>query len=297
MYMRAHLFIIALTGLIACGKPVSKEQKNLDAALEAYKANPSDSTSVAYASAYNAFTDLHGFSDPVVSRYMLEGARLSEARQKLNPALAWYESYFTRYQDSPDFPDHLVEAASLIEAFGKPELSQVFYKSFIDRFPTHKGAASIKAKITDPSLSVDSSLQLVLNSIPKGANNELDPERIQLYIEMVEVSIFTNPNLPLGAEHLLKAAEIGRIVKLYPRSIKLYDWVIRFYPTSKYATSAIFLKGYITYFDLKNYEKANTLIKEYLAKDPYGQFELQANFMLDNPGKSEEDLKKAMGGE
>ena len=294
--MRAILFIAITCLAIACGKQVSKEQKSVDMALAAYKLAPSDSTSKAFTSAYNTFIDVRGYADPAAPTYMLEGARLAEQRQKLNPALSWYESYFTRYPDSPEFADHLLEATSLIEAFGKPELNQVFYKSFLNRFPTHAGSETFKAKITDPTLSVDSSLQLVLQSVPK-SDNEVDPERIQLYIEMVEVSVMIDPKLPLGPEHLLKAAEIGRWVKLYPRCIKLYDWVNRFYPTGSYANSAIFMKGYINYFDLKDYEKANALIKEYLAKDPYGQFELQANYLLNNPGKTEEDLKKALGGE
>jgi hypothetical protein len=145
---------------------------------------------------------------------------------------------------------------------------------------------------------------LVLRSIPKELPDEpttenipLHPEYLQLYIEMVEVSVMTDTSLALGPEHLVKAAEMARIGKLYQRSIKLYGWIGRLYPTHAYRTSGIFMQGYVTYFDLKNYTDANELFKEYLKQDPYGQFEFQANYLLNNPGKIEEEMQKALGGE
>jgi len=292
--MRTTLLIVLTFYLLISCKPVSKEQKVLDAALEAYKQSPDDNTSKAFATAYNAYRDKVGYEDPAISNYMLEGARIAEKRQKLNTALSWYQSYFTRHYGDPEAVDHYFEMTSLIEAFGKPELSQVFYKSLVKRFPSHPGAEAIKAKIADPSLSIDSSLQFVLKSIPNESTSELNTANVQLYMEMVEVSVMTDTTLYLGADHLAKAGEVGRMVKLYTRSIKLYDWVIRLYPTHRFANAAIFMKAYINYFDLKDYDKANELIKEYQAKDPYGQFEFEANYLLNNPGKTEEELMKAI---
>ena len=292
--MRSTLIIVlAYCALIGCN-PISKEQKTVEAALEAYKNSPDDNTSKAFAQAYNTYTEVNGYTDPVVATYMLEGARIAEKRQKLNTALSWYQSYFTRYYGAPETADQYFEMTSLIEAFGKPELNQIFYKSLVKRFPSHPKAEAIKAKITDPSLSIDSSLHFVLKQIPNENMTGMHPETVQLYIEMVEVSVMTDTTLYLGPEHLVKAGEVGRMAKLYPRSIKLYDWVMRLYPTHRYGTSALFMKAYIYYFDLKDYEMANALIKEYQAKDPYGQFEYEANYLLNNPGKSEDDLVKAM---
>ena len=71
-------------------------------------------------------------------------------------------------------------------------------------------------------------------------------------------------------------------------------WRAEVFPGSRQSGFSLFLKAFTYDNDLKDFKKAGTFYNEFLTKYPNNEFTESAKFLLENLGKSEEELKKML---
>jgi len=292
--MRTSIFIVLISLLAACGSKVSPEVQAVEAASALYKQSPSDTTAQALIAAMTAYIDLKGYADTTSARYIVQSARIAADHNQYRQAINFYKTYLIEYPERPDQPDRLVNVITLYEKFGKPELNDILYKSFVTRFPKDTRAPSMNAKVQNKEIAADSILRYIGMNMFNDSTFRLNEERASLYIDACEAAVMANPTLPKAADYLHRAAETARTLRDIPRAIDLYDWIISKYPTDPRASTSMFLKAFTYDNDLKDFDNAGKYYNEYLSKNPKGEFAESAKFLLDNLGKSEEELMKKM---
>ena len=292
--MSKYLFIITLLFLFACKGGNSAEEKAINEMSALYESNPSDSTAMAYISAMSKYVEKHGLDDSTSARYLLESARVSAAQNQVNQALGYYKSYMIEYQKRPDQSNILAEVIAVMEAQNKPELKQVLYKSFAERYPDDNRTPALLAKVERKDISVDSLLKEIGLKMFNDSIYRLDENMAHLYVDASEAAVMAQPELPDAPEYLHRAAETARTLRDIPKAINLYDWIIRYYPDHPRGATSLFLKAFTFDNDLKDFEKARVHYEEFLKKHPNNEFAESAQFLLDNLGKSEEELKQIL---
>lgn len=95
-----------------------------------------------------------------------------------------------------------------------------------------------------------------------------------------------------ASAHLLKAADLSMNLNNPRRSIGIYDQILKNYPDSKQASSALFLMAFVYDDQLKDYVNAGKYYTEFLAKYPESPFANDAAASLKNLGKTPEELVK-----
>ncbi len=288
-----YLFPLLLL-VFACKRNLSPEEKAVGLANEAYEKQPSDSTAAALIGAMETYIQAKGYADSTSAKYVLRSARISADHMQIDQAFTFYKDYLVEYAYRPDQADILNETMALAAKYKQPELDQVFYKSFVTRFPQDVRTSAFEAKIENKTIAVDSILRFIGMNMFNDSTFRLNEDRAELYIEACEAAVMTNADLPNAPEFLHRAAETARTLRNIPKAIDLYDWIIDKYPTHARASTSLFLKAFTYDNDLKDFEKAGKYYHEFLSKYPNDEFAESAKFLLDNLGKSEEELKQML---
>ncbi len=292
--MRISAIIAVIAFILACKGGGSLEEKAVEVQSKLYESQPSDSTAQALVQALSKYVEVHGTKDSTSARYILRAARVSSERQQWQQALGFYKMYMVQYPDRPDQPDRLAEVIAIMDKLQKPELNQVLYRSFADRFKQDPRAADYESKISNKEISIDSLLKQIGLRMFNDSIYRLNEDMARLYVDASEAAVMANPNLPQAAEYLHRAAETARTLRNIPKAITIYDWIIEKYPTDKRGVTSLFLKAFTFDNDLKDFVNAKKYYEEFLAKYPNNEFTESAKFLLENLGKSEEELKQIL---
>ncbi len=292
--MRTSAILILFALFIACQGPKSPEEQAVIEQSKLYEASPSDTTAQKLVTALSKFIEVHGTKDSTSARYILEAAKVSTKSQQWSQALGFYKIYLVQYPDRKDQPERLAEVIDIMDKLQKPELNQVLYRAYVDRFKDGPKAADYKAKITNPEVTTDSLLRQIGLHMFNDSIYRLNEDMARLYVDASEAAVMANPNMPQAAEYLHRAAETARTLRNIPKAITLYDWIIEKYPTDKRGATSLFLKAFTFDNDLKDYVSAKKYYEEFLAQYPNNEFTPSAKFLLENLGKSEEELKQIL---
>jgi tetratricopeptide (TPR) repeat protein len=292
--MRTAVILSVFALIIACKGAPSPEEKAVIDELKAYESHPTDTSAQTLVQAISKFIDVHGTKDSTSAHYILRAAQVSSEHQQWQQALGFYKMYMVQYPDRQDIPNRLAEVITIMEKFQKPELNQILYKSFVERFKTDPRAADYESKITNKEISIDSSLKQIGMQMFNDSIYRLDEDMARLYVDASEAAVMANPNMPQAAEYLHRAAETARTLRNIPKAITLYDWIIEKYPNDKRGATSLFLKAFTFDNDLKDFVNAKKYYEEFLAKYPTNEFAESAKFLLENLGKSEEELKQIL---
>src|SRR5687767_2926824 len=292
--MRVYLFIVLIVTVFACKRGGSPEEKAVNVQMKLYEDNPTDSTAQAVVLAMSNYINVHGMQDSTSARYMLKSARISSKHNQWSQALGFYKTYMINYPERPDQADRLVDVITIIDTLGKPDLSQVLYRSFTERFNNDARATSYLAKIDRKNVTVDSLLKEIGMKMFNDSIYRLDENMAHLYVDACEAAVMAQPDIPAAPEYLHRAAETARTLRDIPKAITLYDWIIERYPNHPRGATSLFLKAFTFDNDLKDFENARKYYEEFLKKYPENEFKESAEFLLENLGKSEEELKQIL---
>lgn len=95
-----------------------------------------------------------------------------------------------------------------------------------------------------------------------------------------------------SVKYLKKAGETARLLKNYDKAFEVFDKIIKEYPQSKEAAGAMFMKAFTLDNDLKKLDEAKAAYEAFLQKYPNDEFADDAQFLLNNLGKSPEEIIK-----
>ena len=144
--------------------------------------------------------------------------------------------------------------------------------------------------MTTPSAPLASRLDTLLNSMYDEQSHSLDRRKAAQYVTGCEVFAMVNPKDPKSPELLLKAAEMARTLRNYPKALSIYDWVYTKFQDYPKVGQALFLKGFTLDNDMKKYDLARPVYEAFLAKHPNDVFAKDTKFLLDNLGKSDNEI-------
>ena len=94
----------------------------------------------------------------------------------------------------------------------------------------------------------------------------------------------------MKVDYLLRAGEMAALVNQYGKALGYYDQVLSDFPNSEKVATALFMKGYTLDDKLKNLEEAKAIYEAFLQKYPDDEFADDTKFLLENLGKSEEEI-------
>ncbi len=104
----------------------------------------------------------------------------------------------------------------------------------------------------------------------------------------------TYPDDSLSLEFLIKAGEVAGLLQQFDEAIHIYDRITARYPGSPKSAKALFMKGFTYENNLQNLDSARMAYQLFLEKYPGDSFAKDAKFLLDNLGKTPEEILKGL---
>ncbi len=193
---------------------------------------------------------------------------------------------------SQEHPLYIYELASRLKSAGKTSASNVLFSGFIQHFPSSDKIAAAKSSLTEPINNVDTFMTQLAEKIFENPDDiGINKRNAQKYVDACEAHAlaFDNEHSPT---YLYKASEMARTIRTFPKTLSIYDWILEDYPNSEKAASALFLKGFIAENELKNIDLAKQCYQEFLDKYPSHNLADDIKFLLENIGKSDEEIYK-----
>ncbi len=104
------------------------------------------------------------------------------------------------------------------------------------------------------------------------------------------------PNDSLAPGYLFKASDILMNMNRPQQTIFIFNKIINKYPDFNKLPTCYFLRAFVYDDQLKDYKAAKKYYNEFLSKYPDSDFADDAKMLLNNLGKSPEELIKEFGG-
>ena len=270
---------------------VANEKDNLSVGELAYNKQPTkENAETALSEVSNQIKENR--DDPKIVKKLYERA-LDIARHNnlTNKQISFLLLLSKEYPNDPKAKTRLLELANIMYKINKKQAANVLYSGVLDRFADTDAAEEAKSKRAPEVSNVKQYLTKV------GEDVFVDPDKFginrkaaQSYVDACEAFALAYPNTKEAPEFLYKATEISRTLRTFTKSLSMYDWIIDEYPQYEKAPTAMFLKGFIIENELNNDEAAMKVYKTFLSRYPDHQLRDDVQFLLDNVGKTDEEI-------
>tara|TARA_B110000037_G_scaffold135168_1_gene153185 strand:- start:123 stop:998 length:876 start_codon:yes stop_codon:yes gene_type:complete len=270
---------------------VANEKDNLSVGELAYNKQPTkENAETALSEVSNQIKENR--DDPKIVKKLSERA-LDIARHNnlTNKQISFLLLLSKEYPNDPKAKTRLLELANIMYKINKKQAANVLYSGVLDRFADTDAAEEAKSKRA-PEVS---NVKLYLTKV--GEDVFVDPDKFginrkaaQSYVDACEAFALAYPNTKEAPEFLYKATEISRTLRTFTKSLSMYDWIIDEYPQYEKAPTAMFLKGFIIENELNNDQAAMKVYKTFLSRYPDHQLRDDVQFLLDNVGKTDEEI-------
>lgn len=243
---------------------------------------------------YQQYIDEHPEDKVTTAAYLFRTAELDALQNKYVPASNTLMELLVNYKGSE------VEASSLHllgnlykDNLNYPSLGQDLLHFLSEKYPNYKDAAAVKKSLQGNAKPLSERVNEIASSIYDEKTKLPNARMARKYITACEVNALTNPNNPTSAELLLKAATTARTTARNPeKALLIYDWVYNQFPAFEKAYQALFLKAFTLDNDMKELDEAKVFYEEFLAKYPDDEFAVSTKFLIENLGKSDDEIIK-----
>jgi tetratricopeptide (TPR) repeat protein len=181
----------------------------------------------------------------------------------------------------------------MAEAFKDEESAISMYQAMSLAYPKHPVLEKTAVRIPEgaPSLA---------DRIAKFQAQVFDPTSLRMnltaykrYMHACIAHALLLPNDKQSQDLLYKAADNAYYTQHYERALYLHEWFTSAYPDNEKAAQSLFMQAFITDNDLKDYTRASVLYQLFIERYPNDDFADDAQFLLDNLGKTPEEVIRA----
>jgi TolA-binding protein len=259
----------------------------LEQKLEASK-NPKDAEVLL--EAYNNYITAHP-DDINNARYLYRSASTLFRMNRFTTATEHLKHALSDYYESDNSAKTSELLSEIYDAKLKnPSAAATVRQAMLAAFPEYDNIAKVKEKIPEGASPFQERMKTLTAQMFNEVTGKIDYREANNFILNCELYTLVNPK---GAENptiLHQAAETARSIKSFPKALELYQRIYNQYPSSDRAPQALFLHGFTLDNDLKKYDEAKVQYEAFIKKYPDNDFADDAAFLLENLGKSEEEL-------
>jgi|JI10StandDraft_1071094.scaffolds.fasta_scaffold00526_24 TolA-binding protein len=226
-----------------------------------------------------------------VSEILLKASNASEKMAKKDQQVIFLNNLVKNYPDRPDTKDNIYKMINLLHATGRHVTADVMSLSYLKTYSGDAKTEELKSKLPKVVSPEDYILDIG-RSIFADTATGFNQRNAMNYVDACEAYAMVMPKDPQTPEFIFKAAETSNTLRTFEKSFALYDWLIEKYPSHERSPVALFMKGFLFDGTLHDSTNAAKYYQEFLDKYPENQFAKDAKMLLQNLGKTDEEVLK-----
>ena len=289
--MKFYAFLLLFAGLItlsSCGGDQNGRIAQLEAKVEE---NPSPEDADALIALYRAYIDEHPDDAEQNARYLYRAAGLMYRLNRFNDATMLLKEAIRDYHEASQTADNAYFMATIQETkLNNPVLATSIYQAMEQAFPTFEKAAEVKAKIPADLPSIQTRIDTLAKGIFDLNSGRVNRRTANNFIESCDLYSLILPEDPASPGLLHKAGEAARATRAFNAALDIYERLYERYPDFEKAPQALFLMAFTLDNDLQRHAEAKALYETFLEKYPNDDFADDTQFLLQNLGKTDEEI-------
>lgn len=227
-----------------------------------------------------------------VNDLLKQGYEIAKKSSNHQQSISFLMPILRRISDKESRKDYLRDLVDLIEKTGRKIPTQVLARGYTETYPDDTETNTrIKKLISEPSKSTEDLLTEVAKSSMADISKGLVKKDAQAYVDGCEAYALVYPDAEETPDYLLKGGEMSGALKTYGKTLELYDWIINDYPESDKVPTVLFMKAFLLDNELRDYDNAKKAYADFLQKYPDHHFVGDVRFLMENMGKSDEELR------
>ncbi len=281
---------LCLLVLFGCKSDGSSEAADLDA-LEAEARSTKDPEAVgALMKAYEAEIAAHPNDAKQNSAYLRKAADIFYETGRFTSAAEMAQRSLREYPKAESVPATALYLGQLYEEkLGASESALSIYQALQQGYPQSSEAQTVAARVADiPPFA--KRLDSLLTKMVDPQTGRADYRMANDYINSVENYLLIDSKLVDAPTRLYMSAEVARSIRMHQQALDFYDWIIADYPDFSRTPKAYFMRAFTLDEDLKRPDEAKEAYQTFIQKYPNDDFADDAQALLDNIGKSEEEI-------
>lgn len=278
---------------ICCTSNKNYSTKELVALETAFSSNPNDTTYDKLITAYLEILQKHKDEPTVLEEVLVKCADASTKMNNCRQTVIFLNNLIKNHYARKDTPDNIVKMIECLRKIEKIEAADILSICFGEAFPNDTRKVDLLSKLKQ-QLTPEEYLVNLAKSIFPDTVNSYDKEKAFNYVDACEAYALVLPNSDKSPEFLFSAAQTSKLLQTYDKCISLFDWIIEKYPTHIKAENSSFMKGFLFDNDLKDTAIARKFYLEFIEKYPKSEFVDDAQMLISNLGKSEEEILKEL---
>lgn len=282
------LWLLAGTLLLAACTQQQDEDLQVIAALETqlsqnFEAAAADSL----LARYNAYERDYPGDSSRVAAYRFASAQLLLQLQRYDASAARLLALLRSGQGSARAAQLLAE---LYETkLDQPQTALAVRQAMVLSWPADSLSQSLSATLAAVP-PIQARLDTLLLKLISPDDGSISYVIADAYMQQAEAFAAVAGPVESSARLLYKAAEIARALQAYPRAIANYQWIALQFPQTDWGAKASFMMAFTYDEDLQQLELARKAYEDFLAAYPDDPFASDAAMLLDNLGKSDEEI-------
>ncbi len=208
-------------------------------------------------------------------------------------AIKIFKNGIIEHNPSPSTPSNIIGLAKALKSAPNKKQDYInLVQSLRVGNPSLIGLDEFSPDVPEGEPSMESKIAELQKNLTDPTTGRLDLKKVNSFVNTVEYFVIGNPTNEACSSYLKLAAEVVNSVKVFPRAIKFYDWILTQFPNSKEAPQALFMKGFTLDDGIGDKQAAKPVYEEFLKRYPKNDFADDTKFLLDNINKTDEEIIK-----
>lgn len=295
--MRIFLFL-AIVGLLIGCKDQDPELAKIGELEKQVETAPSAENTKALVDAYRQYIDTHPGEVEENADLLFKSASLQFHMNRLNGAVKALHEALRDYYPASKTPDNALLLATLYgDKLQNPIGASAVYEGFVEAFPDHPRSKGLRDSLLQGQIGLIAQIDSLRSRLYNDQTNRIDYEVANDFIGVCEIYGLLLPADQHTPDYLHEAAKTAGYIRSFPKALELYEWLYEKYPTHEKAAQALFMMGFTYDNEIKDIDKAKELYEAFIEKYPDNDFADDARFLLENLGKSDEEIISSFGNE
>lgn len=294
---RVFFLLCVVVGFYACGPNLSPEEEKLASIERELELQPTVERANEYIDALAAAIGAKREDEVYILPLLQKGLAASKDHGLIHRSPGFLLPLLRMTSDNEARLPLLIDLGDIMFSLKKRHASNVVYRQLMFNYPDNELVG--KKRILIDSVAMQSANyvqylfdQIIVNPDEFGINRNAAMQ----FIDASEAYALVSPGNKDVPEYLYRAAEAARSMRDFAKSMTLYDWILDEYPDHERSPTVLFIKGFMLEQEFRQTEEARAIYEEFLAKYPDDQMANSAKFLLENLGKSDEEILQSLEG-
>lgn len=289
--LRLGIALLLLTAMPACQNEQEQLQSRITALEAQLETEATTEAADSLLSLYDQYLDTYPEDEDTQARYLYRMASLQYRLNQFDQARHSLEQAIREHYDH----ENTSNSVQLLHDLYSEKIKHVFAASVLKQMIAQKFPDLAISEASADLPPITARLDTVARGMYQDTTGRIDLRLANDFVTGSSFFALIAPDDPQAPEYIYRAAETARTVQAFSKALQLYDWLIDHYPAYERTPQALFLKGFTLDNDLQQLEEARAVYEDFLARYPQDDFADDAQFLLDNLGKSDEEIIQSFG--